>query len=57
MDMVLYHVLSVFSALANNRLYKIVCFQFQGGLMNNRTQVFILVQAPLLKVIALCPTE
>jgi hypothetical protein len=55
--MVLYHVLSVFSALANNRLYKIVCFQFQGGLMNNRTQVFILVQAPLLKVIALCPAE
>jgi hypothetical protein len=41
-------VMSVFSAPANNMAYKIAHFQFQGGLVNNRTQVFILVQAPSL---------
>jgi hypothetical protein len=43
-----------FSALVNNRVYKITCFQLQVGLVNEY-KGFILVQAHCDEVIALCP--
>jgi hypothetical protein len=49
------HQLFMFSAPANNRVYKIVRFQFRGGLTNNEHIRVYPSLGPSLEVIALRP--
>jgi hypothetical protein len=47
----------VFSILSNNRVYKIVWFQFRGGFMNNEHTRVYPGSDPSVDVIALCPVN
>jgi hypothetical protein len=51
-----FHVLLVFSIPTNNRVHKIMWFQFWAGLTNKNTQEFYPGSGLSVEVIAICPT-